>query len=88
MVLYYSKRGSTKRVTEYVVESVEQNTGIDVRLRSLQKVKREDVLWRVGMAVGSPNYLGTVAAEMKRYREDLLPVWQKVDGKLGCTFNS
>jgi NAD(P)H dehydrogenase (quinone) len=88
LVLYFSKDGSTKRMAEYVAEGVQQVSDIDVRLRSTQEATKEDVLWCDGMAVGSPTYLGTVAAEMKRFWEDLLPLWQKIDGKIGCAFSS
>jgi NAD(P)H dehydrogenase (quinone) len=88
LVLYYSKDGSTKRMAEYVAEGARQVSTIDVRFRSTQEATRDDVLWCDGMAVGSPTYLGTVAAEMKRFWENLLPVWQKIDGKIGCAFSS
>ena len=88
MILNYSKDGSTKRMAEHVVEGAQQVSDIDVRLRSTHEATKEDVLWCDGMAVGSPTYLGTVAAEMKRFWEDLLPLWQKIDGKIGCAFSS
>jgi NAD(P)H dehydrogenase (quinone) len=75
-------------MAEYVAEGVQQVSDIDIRLRSTQEATREDVLWCDGMAVGSPTYLGTVSAEMKRFWEDLLPLWQKIDGKIGCAFSS
>ncbi len=88
LVLYYSKEGSTQKMAEYVAEGARSVSDIDVRLKSIDQAGPEDVLWCNGMAVGSPTYLGTVAAEMKRFWEDLLPVWQSIDGKIGCAFSS
>ena len=88
LVLYYSSEGSTEKMAEYVAEGARSVADIHVRLKSTEQAGREDVLWCDGMAVGSPTYLGTVAAEMKRFWEDLLPVWQKIDGKIGCAFSS
>ncbi|MEJ2550770.1 MAG: flavodoxin domain-containing protein [Anaerolineales bacterium] len=88
LVLYYSNEGSTKKMAEYVAEGARSVADIHVRLKSTEQAGREDVLWCDGMAVGSPTYLGTVAAEMKQFWEDLLPVWQKIDGKIGCAFSS
>ena len=88
LVLYYSKEGSTKKMAEYVVEGVLSVPDMEVRLRSTVEATSEDVLWCDGMAIGSPTYLGTVAAQMKQFWEDILPVWQKIDGKIGCAFSS
>lgn len=88
LVLYYSKDGHTKKMAEYVTEGVARITDVEVRLRSVADASREDVFWCDGIALGSPTYLGTVAAEMKTFWEDMLPDWQKVDGKIGCAFSS
>ena len=36
----------------------------------------------------SPKKRERLAAEIKKFWEDLLPEWQKVDGKIGCAFSS
>jgi NAD(P)H dehydrogenase (quinone) len=88
LVLYYSKDGSTEKMANYVAEGVAQIPEIEVRLKSINQANREDLHWCDGLALGSPTHLGTVAAEMKKFWEDLLPEWQKVDGKIGCAFSS
>jgi len=88
LILYYSKEGSTKKMAEYVREGVQQIPLHEIRFRSVNEASQEDLIWCNGMAVGSPTYLGTVAAEMKKFWESCLPVWQKIDGKIGCAFSS
>lgn len=88
LVLYYSKDGSTKKMAHLVAEGGEQIPGAEVRLKTIAETDREDIFWCDGLALGSPTHLGTVAAEMKSFWENLLPDWQKLDGKIGCAFSS
>lgn len=88
LVLYYSKDGHTGKMADYVAAGADQVPDTNVRIRSIETAARADILWCDGLALGSPTQLGTVAAEMKRFWEELLPDWQKIDGKLGCAFSS
>ena len=88
LVLYYSKRGNTKKMAQVVAEGVRQIPEMEVRIKSVHEADREDIYWCDGLAVGSPTQLGTVAADMKIFWEGLLPDWQKLDGKIGCAFSS
>ncbi|MEJ5350537.1 MAG: flavodoxin domain-containing protein [Melioribacteraceae bacterium] len=88
LVLYYSQEGHTKKMAEFVAEGAKEIPGTEVRLKSIYEADREDIFWCDGLALGSPTYLGTVASEMKKFWENLLPDWQKIDGKIGCAFSS
>jgi NAD(P)H dehydrogenase (quinone) len=88
LILYYSKGGNTQKMAGYVREGVEQVPGHDIRFKSVSEASQEDLVWCDGVAAGSPTFLGTVAAEMKRFWENCLPVWQQIDGKIGCAFSS
>ncbi len=88
LVLYYSKDGNTEKMANYIAEGVGEIPGIELRLKSISEATRDDVIWCDGLALGSPTFLGTVAAEMKKFWEEILPVWQKIDGKIGCAFSS
>jgi NAD(P)H dehydrogenase (quinone) len=88
LVLFYSKDGNTEKMAHYVAEGIEQINGIELRIKNINEATKDDVYWCDGMALGSPTYLGTVASEMKKFWEDLLPEWQKIDGKIGCAFSS
>lgn len=88
LILFYSRDGSTEKMAGFVKEGSEQVGGHEVRVKSVEQADQEDLLWCDGLALGSPTFLGTVASEMKKYWEEVLPVWQKVDGKIGCAFSS
>lgn len=88
LVLYYSKDGSTEKMARLVAEGVAQIPGVEIRLKSIAVASRDDIIWCDGLALGSPTHLGTLSAAMKKFWEDLLPDWQKLDGKIGCAFSS
>ncbi|MBN1996674.1 flavodoxin domain-containing protein [candidate division KSB1 bacterium] len=88
LVLYYSKSGNTKKMAHLVADGAVEISGIEVRLKAINEADREDVLWCDGLALGSPTHLGTVAYEMKKFWEDKITDWQKLDGKIGCAFSS
>ncbi|MDH7604584.1 MAG: flavodoxin family protein [Melioribacter sp.] len=88
LVLYYSNEGHTKKMAEFVAEGAKEIPETEVRLKSIYEANKDDIFWCDGLALGSPTYLGTVASEMKKFWEDLLPYWQKLDGKIGCAFSS
>jgi NAD(P)H dehydrogenase (quinone) len=88
LVLYYSKDGNTRKMAHYVAEGAEQIPDMQVRVKSIDEANRVDILWCNGLALGSPTHLGTVAADMKKFWEDLMPDWQKLDGRIGCAFSS
>jgi NAD(P)H dehydrogenase (quinone) len=88
LVLYYSKDGNTRKMAGLVAEGAAQIPETEVRIRSVGEAVSDDILWCDGLALGSPTQLGTIAAEMKKFWEDILPYWQKIDGKIGCAFSS
>jgi NAD(P)H dehydrogenase (quinone) len=88
LVLYHSKGGNTKKMAQLVAEGVSQIPDIEIRIKALDEANRDDIYWCDGLAVGSPTQFGTVAGEMKIFWDDLLPDWQKFDGKIGCAFSS
>lgn len=88
LVLYYSKEGNTRKMANYVLQGAMQIPDIEVRIKSIDEANQEDVIWCDGLALGSPTHLGTVSAKMKKFWEDILPIWQKIDDKIGCAFSS
>jgi NAD(P)H dehydrogenase (quinone) len=88
LILYYTKNGSTKKMADYIAEGVKEIPGIEIKVKSIIEASRDDIYWCDGIALGSPTQLGIVASDMKKFWEDLLPDWQKLDGKIGCAFSS
>lgn len=88
LVLYYSHDGNTAKMAKFIAEGVAQIPDIEVRIKSIDQADQNDLIWCNGLALGSPTHLGTVTSDMKKFWEDLLPEWQKLDGKIGCAFSS
>ena len=88
LILYYSKDGNTKKMAYHVAKGASDIPNTEVLIKSVDEANRDDIYWCDGLALGSPTYLGTVSAHMQKFWEDLLPEWQKIDGKIGCAFSS
>lgn len=89
LVLYDSKSGNTAAMAQLVGEGARSIKETDVRLRSVDEARAEDVVWCDGLAVGSPTNMGLMSWKMKRFWDDvMLDQWMKVDGKIACAFSS
>ncbi|HEY3233966.1 MAG TPA: flavodoxin family protein [Polyangiaceae bacterium] len=89
LVLYYSKDGNTSQMAQHVAEGARRISGIEVRLKGIEEARQEDVAWCDGLALGAPTNLGNIPWRMKRFwDEEALPLFTKIDGKIGCAFSS
>lgn len=76
-------------MAQFVAEGARSIADTEVRLRSLDEAKADDVLWCDGIAVGSPTNMGVLSWKMKRFWDDTMNEhWMKIDGKIGCAFSS
>lgn len=89
LVLYDSKTGNVAKMAKLVTEGAASIPDTEVRLRSVEEAKPEDVLWCDGLAVGSPTNMGLLSWKMKRFWDEaMLDHWMEVDGKIACAFSS
>ncbi len=89
LVLFDSKTGNVAKMAEFVAEGASCIPETEVRLRSVDEAKAEDVIWCDGIAVGSPTNMGVLSWKMKRFwDEEMAEHWMSVDGKIGCAFSS
>jgi NAD(P)H dehydrogenase (quinone) len=89
LVLYDSETGNTMKMAQYVSEGAKMVPGTEVRLLSVDKARKEDVLWCNGIAVGSPTNMGILSWKMKQFWDkEIWDLWSKIDGKIGCAFSS
>ena len=89
LVLYDSKSGNVARMAQFVAEGAGRIAGAEVRVRSVDEARAEDVIWCDGLAVGSPTNMGVLSWKMKRFwDEEMREHWMKIDGKIGCAFSS
>ena len=89
LVLYDSKSGNVAKMAQLVAEGARRIADTEVRVRSIDESKAEDVLWCDGLAVGSPTNMGVLSWKMKRFWDEVMePHWMQVDGKIACAFSS
>lgn len=89
LVLYDSRSGNTQKMAHLVVEGAQTVPDTEVRLRSVDEAKPEDVFWCDGIAVGSPTNLGLLSWKMKKFWDEVMcEHWMQVDGKIGCAFST
>ena len=89
LVLYDSKSGNVAKMAKLVAEGAAAIPETEVRLRSVDEAKAEDVLWCDGIAVGSPTNMGLLSWKMKRFWDETMAEhWMEIDGKIACAFSS
>ncbi len=87
LVIYFSRTGNTKKMAESVAEGI-KNEGLEVVLKEAKGVDSEELLKYDAIAIGSPTYYGTMAAQIKELFDDSVKFHGKLDGKIGAAFAS
>ena len=87
LVIYYSRTGNTKKMAESVAEGI-KNEGLEVVLKEAKDVDSEELLKYDAIAIGSPTYYGTMAAQIKELFDDSVKFHSKLEGKVGAAFAS
>ena len=87
LILYHSKSGNTEEMAKAVAEGVKA-AGVKAALKKVTKATPKDLLKVDGIILGSPNYYGTMAAEMKAFLDKSVQYHGKLEGKVGAAFAS
>ena len=87
LVIYYSRTGNTKKMAESVAEGI-KNEGMEVVIKEVKDVDAGELLKYDAIAIGSPTYYGTMAAQIKKLLDDSVKFHGKLDGKVGASFAS
>ena len=87
LILYYSRTGNTEEMAKAVEEGVKAE-GVEVVRKKVTRANLKDLLKADGIILGSPNYYGTMAAEMKAFLDKSVQYHGKLEGKVGATFSS
>ncbi|MFW6065600.1 MAG: flavodoxin domain-containing protein [Planctomycetota bacterium] len=88
LVCYYSRTGHTKHMAEELAEGGRGVEGVEVDLRAVADVQPKEMLDFDAIAIGSPAYYGTMAAELKKFLDDSVSFHGKLNGKVGAAFAS
>lgn len=87
LVLYYSRTGNTEKMAKMIAEGV-KNKGVSVNLKRVEEFNIDSLPQYDGYIIGSPNYFGTVASEVKKFIDESVKYYRKIEGKLVAAFTS
>jgi len=87
LIVYHSKSGNTEEMAKAVEEGV-RSQGLKVIRKKVSRTTPKELLKVDGIILGSPNYYGTMAAEMKAFLDKSVQVHGKLEGKVGAAFSS
>jgi len=87
LVIYYSRTGNTEKMAKMIAEGLVQK-GIVVDLKNVNEVDIDSLPDYDGYIIGSPNYFGTMVAEIKKFIDESVKHYRKIDGKLVAAFSS
>jgi NAD(P)H dehydrogenase (quinone) len=87
LIVYHSKTGNTEEMAKAVEEGV-KSAGVKVIRKRVNQATPEDFLEADGIILGSPNYYGTMAAEMKAFLDKSVQYHGQLEGKVGAAFSS
>jgi NAD(P)H dehydrogenase (quinone) len=87
LVTYYSRSGNTKKMAELVYQGLVVR-GIKADLIPVQEVQIDSLPGYDGFIVGSPNYFGTMAWPIKKFIDESIKYYKKLEGKAAAAFTS
>jgi NAD(P)H dehydrogenase (quinone) len=87
LVTYYSRTGNTKKMAELITAGLTAQ-GIKADLISVEQVQIDSLPSYDGFIVGSPNYFGTIAWPVKKFIDESVKYYKKLEGKAAAAFTS
>lgn len=87
LVTYYSRSGNTKKMAELISDGLTAR-GIKADLIPVEEVQIDSLPCYDGFIVGSPNYFGTMAWPVKKFIDESIKYYKKLEGKAAAAFTS
>jgi NAD(P)H dehydrogenase (quinone) len=87
LVTYYSRSGNTAEMARMIADGL-ADKGLDVALKRVEEVEIDTLPGYDGFLVGSPNYFGTMAWPVKKFIDESVKYFKKLDGKGVAAFTS
>lgn len=88
LVAYYTRTQHTAHMAEAVAEGAREVDGVDVEVQPVGQLTPAQLLEYDAIAMGSPVYYGSMAAEVKKLLDDSVAHHGKLAGKVGGAFAS
>lgn len=91
LVVYYSRTGNTEKLVKGFAKGARNIPGVEVIVKNIEEAKVEDLLKADAIVFASPSYFRLPAWPLKKFIDDSIAVYGKLEGKLGgalCTAGS
>ncbi|QSV44605.1 flavodoxin family protein [Geobacter benzoatilyticus] len=87
LVTYYSLSGNTEKMARMIADGlVTKDLAVD--LKKVDEVAIDSLPSYDGFIIGSPNYFGTMAWPVKKFVDESVKCFKKLDGKAAAAFTS
>lgn len=87
LVTYYSRSGNTEKMARMIADGL-ATKDVAVDLKTVEEVAIDSLPAYDGFIVGSPNYFGTMAWPVKKFVDESVKYFKKLDGKAAAAFTS
>jgi NAD(P)H dehydrogenase (quinone) len=87
LIIYQSKTGNTQAMAEAVEDGVKKE-GLEVIRKKIEDASVDDLLEPDGIIIGSPTYFAATTAEVKKFVDESIKHFRKLEGKVGAAFAS
>lgn len=87
LVTYHSQSGNTRKMAQLIADQL-KSLGVQADLVPVQEVDIDALPSYDGFVVGSPNYFGTMAWPVKKFIDDSIKYYKKLNGKAAAAFTS
>lgn len=87
LVTYYSRSGNTEKMARMIADGL-ATKDVAVDLKKVDEVEIDSLPSYDGFIVGSPNYFGTMAWPVKKFVDESVKYFKKLDGKAAAAFTS
>uniref|UniRef100_A0A831XLP8 Flavodoxin family protein n=1 Tax=Geobacter metallireducens TaxID=28232 RepID=A0A831XLP8_GEOME len=87
LVTYYSRSGNTEKMARMIADGL-ATKDVAVDLKKVEEVAIDSLPSYDGFIVGSPNYFGTMAWPVKKFVDESVKYFKKLDGKAAAAFTS
>jgi NAD(P)H dehydrogenase (quinone) len=87
LVTYYSRSGNTRKMAELIAAGLTAR-GVQADLIPVEEVPIDSLPGYDGFIVGSPNYFGTMAWPVKKFIDESITYYKKLEGRAAAAFTS
>ena len=87
LIIYKSKTGNTEAMAE-AVEAGVRKEGVDVIRKRIEDTTVDHLLEPDGIIIGSPTYFAATTGEIKKFIDESIKHFGKLEGKVGAAFAS